>query len=348
MRRPFALTLTLAIGSLVATSVLAVEELPPPPASKQTPRPSDTPESTITTRVVDLIRFMMLLCDDQPVPAPLIPQRNICSISAHLSPQGIDLLEKQLKDPNALTLIRQTSPQVSQLLPILSAGAPLVRDMKPEVQLVMSRQDLAILPTSEPRPVLPAMAIIFEPNDLRKGKSLLLATYWSVVRGANDLAELDGTSQLSMRSGKRGEAFFAEAYFSDPPKSDDPQEQLRYNFTPAIGVAGSRCIVATSSALCAELLDLAQAQPPRTELAQGPRIDVGFGPAAGLVLDNLVVAAPSRADVSAVTQAQLDELSKILADTLKQLPNRPRPIANLVERIRERRVSRFTGVLGGL
>jgi hypothetical protein len=307
-----------------------------------------TSGSTVGSRVIDLVRFVTIVCDDQPVAVPLVPERNICAISAHLTPEGIELLRRQLTDPNALALLRRASPQVAQLLPIMAAAAPLLDDIKPQVQFVMARQEIDKLPTSEPWPALPAVAIVFEPNDVRRSKSLLLATYWAVIKGANELAERDGTSRLGMRSGKRGEAFLAQAYFRDPPKTDALEEQFRYNLTPAIGATDSRCIISSSGALCGELLDLAQAQPPQTELARGPRINIGMSSAAGLVMDNLRVAAPRGTQLAGISQGHLDEVSKALADALRRVPDRTRPVANLLERIRERRLCRLGDNAEGL
>lgn len=333
-----------------ACPILAAEpeELPPPaPLASPSDVPApEAPDTGLAARMLDFVRFMLVVCDDEPVRVPLVPQGNILSLSMHLTPEGIELLEQRLQDPDALALVRRMAPQTSELLPLLKAGAPLVRDMKPQLQVVLARPNLETLPTSEPSPVLPSVAVIFEPNDAKKGKALLLSTYWAVINGANDLAERDGTSKLKMQSGKRGDAVFAESHFVDPPKTED--ERIRYNFTPAIGMLDERCVIATSGALCEELIELAQAEPADMPLTRGPRLEIGVGPAAGLVIDNLRTGMPADFELASLSEAHVDEITRMLRGALDRLPERRRPLANLVERIRERRQGRvLSTIIGG-
>lgn len=336
--RNVGLAATLVVGVATAGSASELSRATSEKIDSETAAES---ESTVTSRIGDLLRFCTMLCNDEPVAAPLVPSGAICSVSMHLTPESVDLLERQLKDPNALGLFRQAAPQLSQLLPILAAGAPLIRDIKPAVQIVVVRQLVESLPTSSPRPVLPAMAVVFEPNDAREGKSLLLATYWAVIKGANELAERDGTPRLAMKSGRRGEAFIAESYFRDPPPTDDSQELMRYNFTPAIGVAGSHCIVSSSGALCNELVDLMQSRDAAEDLACGPRVRLGVSQVGGLIMDNVKAKSPDPNELAGITKAHADEVTKLLADSLRRLPERSRPIANLLDRLRERRTARW-------
>lgn len=336
-----AIGVSLGVLAMPLAIAAAPEELPAPAPKKEMPAPQDAPAadpqgSTHLERIVDFIRFMALLCDEHPVPRPLMPTGTIASMCGHLTPEGIDILERRFKDPDALALLRQQTPELAELLPLLAAAAPLVEQLEPQIQVVVARQDLSALQT-RPDPVLPGIAIIFEPRDQRRSKSMLLATYWGLIRGINEKADKEKTPRILMTSGKRGEAFFASSRFQ-APEAGATGERMRYNFTPAIGVVGERFIVSTSGDLTAKLIDLAQQQPAETQCARGPRIDLDLVCAAGLVMDNLN--SPSGQQMAAATRVQvnhaLDRLRGALADNGELSVRVPR----LADRVRVRAATR--------
>jgi hypothetical protein len=299
------------------------------------------PDVGLVERIVDLARFLMILCDDQPVPVPLLPEETVFSMSAHLTPEGIDLLEKHLTEPEALALVRKVAPEAAQLLPVLAAGAPLVRGMHPEIQVIVARQRFDLPGGTLPRPIMPAFAVVFQPKDVSKSKQLLLSTYWGVIASANELAKQQGRSRLKLNSGKRGEAFFASAKQVDPPRDGADREELfRYNFSPAIGIVGERFIISTGAELGSDLVDLARSHPPSTELVHGPRFDVGVLATTGLVLDNLALLRPNHEHPTALMERRAARVAQRLREAVDTLPDRPRRIPNLLDRLRDRRLAR--------
>lgn len=316
-----AILVVVVIAARAVAATPAPEAIPPGVEQNNSATSDDT-----LARIVDFVRFLMVLCDDKPVLKPLLPERTMLSVSLHLSPQGIDLLEKRLSDPDALALLRKGSPQLADLLPLLAAAAPIIREMHPEVQLVLARQDLETVGDVKPAPVLPGAAFVFQPKDAATAKTRMLATYVGLMAALNKTADQQGMPRFTMSSGKRGTAFFASVRPLDPIRGkSDNIDPMRYNFTPAIGVVGDRFIVSTTSRLGSDLVDLALAQPMTYEVVHGPRVDVGPGSTAGLLLDNL----DQRLAQDPEAQATAASILGIALDALDGLPHRTRRVPSL-------------------
>jgi len=221
-----------------------------------------------------------------PALKPLLPRETMLSISSHLTPDAARLLVQRLSDPRTLTRIGIDRPTVNQLIEGLQLVTPLLDEIEPQIQVVVTRQTFEGVP-AVPDVKLPAVALVFRPRDPSQAKRLLLSAYLLAMQEANDAARKEGKPTLRMDSQRRGQGFYAASTFRLPEQPDPRIVGLAdYNLSPAIGVVGDRMILASSREQVIELVDLASAEQGGSLVRESLRVDLGLAAMMQLAADN--------------------------------------------------------------
>jgi hypothetical protein len=280
-------------------------------------------------KLLDLVQALLSMSVDKPVPVPLLPKSTIVSAGVHLSPEVIDLLERRASEPEFKELLRGLAPDVADMAPTLSGLGPLLRKIKPEIQVVFGRTRESQSP-GPGKLIVPTVAFIYQPADIKEAKPRLLGLYLAVIGEMNKRAKERDLPLFKLKSFQRGEdGFVASARL---PKDADLAVDDAYpggrNFSPAIAMLGNRFIVSSNADLLNELMTLVDQAPAKVQMIAGPRVDVTPAAAAILALDNMqhllgpqVPGGPG----GPVPAGVIPHLGYV-RQFLESMPNQPRPL----------------------
>lgn len=281
----------------------------------------------VTAALEELGDWVQLFREAQtPGPAlkPLLPRETILSISSHLTPEAARLLVQRLSDPRTLTRIGIDRPTVNQLIEGLQLVTPLLDEIEPQIQVVVTRQTFEGV-RAVPDVKLPAVALVFRPRDPSRAKRLLLSAYLLAMQQANEAARKEGKPPLRMESERRGAGFYAASTFRLPENPDPKIVGLAdFNLSPAIGVVRDRMILASSRQQVIELVDLASAEQGGSLERESLRFDLGSAALLQLAADNSVpvVDALSLNDRCEALDACCTRMHATVQRGLERLPRR--------------------------
>lgn len=292
---------------------------------------ADSAPTSDKALLADLRELFAALGEDGPTLKPLLPRSTIVSASGRLRPEAAAVVMRRLSDPALITRIEPARPEIAGVLAGLSSAIPLLREIEPEVQLVIARQSFRDVGDAVPMGKFPAVALVFVPHDTRRAKQIFLSAFWAAMAQANETAKATGRPRLRMESKRRGDGFFAGATFI-PLEGEQFRGLADYNVSPAIGIVGPRFVLSSSKELAAELVELAAREEEicHEQVPGSLRVDVGPVAAGELLLDNVPSVAELIFDDDAALKRAVTRMStassKLLAampHPRRQIPNRP-------------------------
>lgn len=201
-------------------------------------------------------------------PEPLTPKQTILSIGTYRDFAGLWLSKSDLFDENVIAGFAQADNTLSTLLQGRDFGRDILGAFRPEMQLVVARQDYKGLETPEPDIKLPAGALIVQFKEAEKMQPQLKLLFKSLVGFINVASAQQGQPPLDFNDEKHGDgSMVVTKYLAD--KSTDGK--INYNLSPTIGFVKDRFIISSTSNLAGELIDLAAAAKPTAVAENQPR-----------------------------------------------------------------------------
>lgn len=270
----------------------------------------------------DLLQILAALGEDGPTLKPLLPRSTIVSASGRLQPDAAAIVMRRLSDPGLIDQLEPIRPEIARVLAGLSSAIPLLREIEPEVQLVIARQSFRDAGDAVPMGKLPGVALVFVPRDPKRAKQIFLSAFWAAMLEANETAQATGRPRLRMTSSRRGEGFFAGATFV-PGEGEQYRGLADYNLSPAIGIAGQRFVISSSKELALQLVELADQEDELVFERVPGSLRIEWGPVAGceLVCDNLPSIAELVFDDNAFIRRSVDRFSSNYSQLLAALPH---------------------------
>lgn len=270
----------------------------------------------------DLLELLNALREEGPTLVPLLPPSTILSASARMRPEAAAIVMRRLSEPELIERIAPERPDIAGVLAGLSSAIPLLREIDPEVQLVIARQSFRDAGEAVPMGKLPGVALVFVPRDTRRAKQLFLGAFWTAMADANETAKATGRPRLRMESKRHGDGFIAGATFV-PREGEEFRALADYNLSPAIGIVGRRFVLSSSKELAAQLVEQAARHDEIVlEQVRGSlRIDVGPLAACELACDNLPSLAELVFDENARVLRTVERFSGASSQILASLPH---------------------------
>lgn len=194
---------------------------------------------------------------------PLMPPDTLLSITTYRDLAAMWQAGPDLFTEAVATQMAQTDSNLSTILGGKSFSADVLGAFKPQMQLVVAKQDLN---ASAPKPSirLPGAALVFEikPEKFQLIRKQFRVGFQSVVAFANLDGAQKGRPLLELQSEMRGKSEIQYATYSadEPAKSDKsprPAKADAYlNFSPALAISPERLIISSTRELAEQLADL--------------------------------------------------------------------------------------------
>ena len=166
-----------------------------------------------------------------------------------------DLFNEQINDGFA-----EADANLTTLFAGRDFGEDILGSLTPEIGFIASKQDFTdILPV--PAIKLPQFALVVELRDPEKMTRELRRTYQSMIGFFNVIGAMEGRPQFEMGMEKLDDAELVTATYV--PEEDDAEStnaDIIFNFSPSVGFAEERFVVASTDRLARELVS---AQAPR-------------------------------------------------------------------------------------
>jgi hypothetical protein len=143
-------------------------------------------------------------------------------------------------------------------------GEDILGSFKSEVGFIATRQDFEdVLP--RPTIKLPAFAFVFELKEPESMTRELRRNFQSLIGFLNIVGAQNGQNQLEMDMERIGDhaQLITSSYVPEEDDRDSTEAGIAYNFSPSVGFAGERFVVASSQTL-ARQLTLAKTPNPAT------------------------------------------------------------------------------------
>lgn len=168
-------------------------------------------------------------------------------------------------------------------------GEEILGSFEPQLGLIVTRQDFG---DTRPQPAirLPAFALVLQLREPERMTRELRRTFQSMVGFFNVVGAMEGRPQLEMDMRKLGGAeLITSVYLPEDTEQNSTTAPLIFNFSPSVGFAGHRCVIASSQQLAEQLIT-------------APEPATGTGP-----------------EANSFVELQLPVLQQILADNREQL-----------------------------
>ncbi len=149
----------------------------------------------------------------------------------------------------------QADANLSTLLAGRDFGEDILGSFESEVVVVATRQDFS---ERLPRPTLqlPAFAGVFRLKEPGTMTRELRRIFQSLVGFLNVVGAMNGQNQLEMQMEKVGEnaELVSATFVPEPDQQDSTDAEVIFNFSPTVGFAGERFVVASSTELARALV----------------------------------------------------------------------------------------------
>lgn len=192
-------------------------------------------------------------------PRPLTPKQTVLSLGTYRDFASMWLSKSDLFDENVNAGFSQADNTLTTLFSGRDFGREILGAVRPEMQLMVARQDYKGLATPEPEIKLPAGAIVFQLKDAEKMQPQLKVIFQSLIGFINITAAQQGQPPLDINMEKVGDGKVIAATYL-PDKTADGK--INYNFSPTIGFVGENFIISSTSRLASELVELAASVKP--------------------------------------------------------------------------------------
>jgi hypothetical protein len=216
---------------------------------------------------------------------PLLPPRTLLSLTTYRDLTAMWQAGPDLFTEPVATQMAQTDSGLSAFFGGKSFGTDVLGAFKPQMQLVVAKQDFA---PGGPTPALklPGAALVLE---IKPDQFAAVRKHFRVAfQGAIALSNLDGAQKgralLELQTERRGDCEIQFATYSadDQPQAKketkSPKDDVYLNLSPAMALSSKHLILCTSRQLAEELADLeakgdsAGRIPENTLLAANPHL----------------------------------------------------------------------------
>ncbi len=186
-------------------------------------------------------------------PPPLKLNGTLLSIDTYRDIGEFWLAKEDLFVENIVAQLSQADSQFSTIFSGLDFGQEVLGAMRPEIQIVVTRQDYEKLKTPAPDIKLPAGAFVFRMHEPEKLQRRFKVAFQSAIGLTNLNLAQQGQPQLDLETERRGDALIvSSSYLPD----DTKEGAIAYNFSPSIAFVGDRFVVASTRELAGELVEL--------------------------------------------------------------------------------------------
>jgi hypothetical protein len=194
---------------------------------------------------------------------PLMPADTLLSITTYRDLAAMWQAGPDLFTEAVATQMAQTDSGLSTILGGKSFSADVLGAFKPQMQLVVARQDFDPA-RQKPSLRLPGAALVFEikPDRFHAVRKQFRVGFQSAVALANLDGAQKGRALLEMQTETRGKSEIQYAVYSpDEPAKDDksphpPKEDAYLNFSPAMAMSERHLIISSTRQLVEQLADL--------------------------------------------------------------------------------------------
>lgn len=134
-------------------------------------------------------------------------------------------------------------------------GEEILGALTPQIGFVASRQDFAgLLPL--PAIKIPQFALVMELREPEKMTRELRRTFQSMIGFFNVIGAMEGRPQLEMDMDKldNGAQLITSVYIPEQGEEESTTAPILFNFSPSVGFAGERFVVASTDRLARELV----------------------------------------------------------------------------------------------
>lgn len=192
----------------------------------------------------------------ETAPALLDLPDTLLAISAHRDVAAMWLRGADLMTQKAVDQLAEADSGLSNLFSGKDFGADILGALGPDHRLIAVRQDFGDR-TPQPALKLPAFALVSRLRDREMMQPELRRIFQSLIGFLNVVGASNAQPQLDLDMDK-GDGFqlVTSEYAPSVENRDSREARMNYNFSPSVGFAGDRFILASTKELAAQLVHL--------------------------------------------------------------------------------------------
>lgn len=188
-------------------------------------------------------------------PPPLEIRNSLLQIAFHRDLSEMWLRGADLFTERTVEQMEQAEGTLTTLFLGADFGADILGAFMPQARLVVARREFpaeGFLPIQK----LPTFALVFDLEEVEQMRPQLRRTFQSLIGFINITGAMNGQPQLELQM-ERSEEFEIQSAHYLTPQDHDPSVGLpiQFNFTPAIGFSGTRCVISSDESLAREALE---------------------------------------------------------------------------------------------
>ena len=238
-------------------------------------------------------------------PKALKPKDTLLSLTTYRDISGMWLAADELFDENTAAGMAQADSNLSQFFQGQSFSSEILKEIKPQIQLVFARQDFKNSGEPVPNAKFPAGALVFQVKDPAQMKTRMQVAYQMAVGIGNFTNMQQGRPPMLQKNYEHGKGTIMSASYMEktPPKKDDGSPQgasggedykqksvkgaMYYNFSPAIGMVGEYLILSSTKQLAEQLIDAAAKHDPEATAKANTHLELDAAVGSKILADNL-------------------------------------------------------------
>ncbi len=197
---------------------------------------------------------------DEPAATPplLDLPDTLLTVSAHRDVSAMWLRSGDLMTQKAVDQQAQADSGLSNLFSGKDFGEDILGALEPDYRLIVVRQDFGDR-TPQPALKLPAFALVSRLRDRETMQPELRRIFQSLIGFLNVIGASKAQPQLDLDMDK-GDGFqlVTSAYLPAVDDRDSREARINYNFSPSVGFAGDRFVLASTKELAAQLVQLVE------------------------------------------------------------------------------------------
>ncbi|MCH8045714.1 MAG: hypothetical protein IID44_18540 [Planctomycetes bacterium] len=199
-------------------------------------------------------------------PPLLLPKQTLLSLSTYRDLGGMWNAAPDIFNEQANAGLSKANSDLSNLFAGQDFGEDVLGAMRPEIQIVLARQDFTASDLPTPAIKLPAGAIVFRMKDPAKSGRRMKVAYQSIIGFLNIAGAQNGQPQFELDSETHdGGKIVSATYLLDDEEIAAKTGKINYNFSPSIGLIDGRLIIASTRQLARELVTLIKASGSSAE-----------------------------------------------------------------------------------
>lgn len=221
-------------------------------------------------------------------------------------------------------------------------GEDILGALTPQIGFVASRQDFStVLPV--PAIKLPQFALVLEMKDPTSMTRELRRTFQSLIGFLNVIGAMEGRPQLELDMDKLpgGSELVTSTYIPEPEDEESTSANILFNFSPSVGFANERFVVASTDRLARELVTAQPAVRDANAVNTSARLtadvlkDVLDDNKEQLISQNMLQDGNSREEAEGVIQLLLEFVGYFEDSSLKLTTGNNTLAAKLALRIKQ-------------